>query len=180
MTRRRLGWLIALLCGIGLVGTKISAEDSAPATKKADAPQSGEAKRLQDDEDYELYKSLVDTLDQVERNYVKKRQPPRADGSRHQGRARQARSVLQLHQPRRDSSRFKTQRRKPVRRHRHSDHHRRRPAQGPQPAGRHAGLPGRHAGRRPHREDRRQADRQASRSTKPSSSSRAKPAPASR
>src|SRR5688572_30541922 len=45
------------------------ATESQPATQNA--AQSDPPRKLSDDEYYELFKSFADTIDQVERNYVK-------------------------------------------------------------------------------------------------------------
>ncbi len=125
-----------------------TAEDAASSTNtSAKTPEEAAARRKAENEDYEFYKSLADTIDQVERNYVKTDRSPRIDGSRHQRRAQQARSVFQLHQPRRNQ-RLPHLGRKPIRRHRHPNHPRRWANQSQQPAGRHAGLQsGRDGGR---------------------------------
>jgi len=53
-------------------GNLDAAEDAAPATStSAKTPEELAARRKAEDEDYEFYKSLADTIDQVERNYVK-------------------------------------------------------------------------------------------------------------
>ena len=52
------------------------------------------------DEYYEMYQVLVDTMDQVDRNYVQGDRPPRVDRGGHQGRAQQARPLLELHRAR--------------------------------------------------------------------------------
>jgi carboxyl-terminal processing protease len=53
--------------------TNADAEDSAatPANTSAKTPEEAAARRKAENEDYEFYKSLADTIDQVERNYVK-------------------------------------------------------------------------------------------------------------
>lgn len=77
MPLRRLGSLVLVLILAGLVA--LHAEDE-PAGKPdqesqpAAAGKAGESKtpgKLTDDEYYQLFKSLADTVDQVERNYVK-------------------------------------------------------------------------------------------------------------
>lgn len=73
----RRAWLI-LLAGVacGLLpawGADKAPEPASPAAAKSAAAETSDtaAKRLSRDEDYELFSVLVDTLDQVERNYVK-------------------------------------------------------------------------------------------------------------
>lgn len=67
-------WLAAaclLLTLAGAVVTRTIAEDVVDAQTPAAAAKDKDSKRLKEDEYYELYRSLADTLDQVERNYVK-------------------------------------------------------------------------------------------------------------
>lgn len=78
------GWLV-VLAGLGCgwllpawgadkspADAPAAAETKSAETKTADATaDTGKPKRLSRDEDYELFSVLVDTLDQVERNYVK-------------------------------------------------------------------------------------------------------------
>ena len=111
-------------------------DDAKPDAAKPDAAKPDEAKpdeagknetakKLSDD-DYELYQIFADTLDQVERNYVK-------DVSRRELMEAAIHGVLSKLDPYSnyispdDISRFKTTRRKPVRRHRHPDRHGRGP-----------------------------------------------------
>jgi len=52
-------WFVALLCGVALLYGNLAAAEEAKGKKKSD------------EDYYELYQVLADTLDQVERNYVK-------------------------------------------------------------------------------------------------------------
>lgn len=60
--------LVSFLVGPPPVGRALAA-DNAPPAKVAAAPK-GSAEEKADDEYYELFKVLADTMDQVERNYV--------------------------------------------------------------------------------------------------------------
>ena len=153
-------------------GADQPAADKPPGDKAA-------ADKHNDEDYYELYQVFADTLDQVERNYVKPVSRRELMEAAIGGVLGKLDPVFQLHQSRRFGP-VQEHGRKPVRRHRHPDHDRSRPAQNPQPAGRHARLSGRAAVGRQHLGDRGQVDRRHLASKRPSSGSRAKPAPASR
>ena len=95
-------------------------EGEKPAGEKPKAAASPAADPA-DDEYYELYQIFADTLDQVERNYVKPVSRRELMEAAIDGVLEQARSLFQLHQPRRDRP-LQEHGRKPVRRHRHPDH----------------------------------------------------------
>ncbi len=64
------GWFLPALGADKSPNEAPAAAETKPADAPADAA-SGKPQRLSRDEDYELFSVLVDTLDQVERNYVK-------------------------------------------------------------------------------------------------------------
>ena len=119
-----------LLIGLALPPMAIAA-DPAPAKKspasaaeaaKPKEPPAPQAKAI--DNDYELYKLLVDTIDQVERNYVTKVDRRELIEAAVRGVIAQARSLFRLHRSG-GIGPLPQQRRKRVRRHRHPGHDRR-------------------------------------------------------
>jgi carboxyl-terminal processing protease len=67
---KRLIWLAVLWVPLGLAQNGLGAEESKPPASAA--PDSADPSRQSQDEYYELFSLLVDTIDQVERNYVQK------------------------------------------------------------------------------------------------------------
>jgi carboxyl-terminal processing protease len=67
---QRIGWLGVVLSGLWFGSFVYADETTKPADKPAAEAPKLDAKRTSQ-EDYELYQIFVDTLDQVERNYVK-------------------------------------------------------------------------------------------------------------
>ncbi len=149
MTRRLVVGVVWLAL-FGWMGT-VLADQAANKAKEEKAKQ-------EQQEYYELYKSFADAVDQVERNYVK-------DVSRRELIEAAIRGMLSKLDPYsnyispEDIDRFKTSVESQFGGIGIQIDMEERPAQGPQPAGRHAGLQGRHAGGRPHPGDRRQEHR---------------------